>query len=379
MTMAETSSGRATIMDIPLSAAASLSIPPLSAASDASQINRNLSNGSESVGASGRPNGSVSNDLDETETNEDQLSRDLALFLANPSLQAALADGSLDLASYSSTVEQELNELESKCVNVYRRKEKEISTLRTELTDCDAVLLALQEMLLGFQADLGGLSGEIRSIQEKSRVLAVQYGNRKSAEDGLGKFLSHVVIAPNLAQAITSGPVNRVFLEAVQEMNQVYQNVHDSKPQPWSANMPPSQTVAGREMQTHVYKLRCVAIARIREYFLSQMTLLRRPQTNVRMIQVHGLLQYAYLQDFLVEAHPEIANEIFNVYVESMNKVCTIDVSCCCFSILHEEQMLICKCVLCDIALFLILPKLQICSIDALYSLPNLPVTVAPA
>jgi vacuolar protein sorting-associated protein 52 len=184
--------------------------------------------------------------------------------LANPSLQAALADGSLDLASYSSTVEQELQELESQCIQVYRRKESEIATLRSELVDCDAVLLALQEMLLGFQADLGGLSGEIRSIQEKSRTLAVQYGNRKQAEDGLSQFLSHIVIAPNLARSITSGPVNRVFQKAVREMNAIYQNVHDTQPQPWSANVPPSQTTAGREMQTHVYKLRCVAVTRVR-------------------------------------------------------------------------------------------------------------------
>jgi hypothetical protein len=51
------------------------------------------------------------------------------------------------------------------------------------------------------------------------------------------------------------------------------------------------------------------------------MALLRRPQTNVRMIQVHGLLQYAYLQDFLTEANPQIATEIWNVYIESMSKV----------------------------------------------------------
>ena len=51
------------------------------------------------------------------------------------------------------------------------------------------------------------------------------------------------------------------------------------------------------------------------------MALLRRPQTNVRMIQVHGLLQYAYLQDFLTEANPQIATEIWNVYLESMSKV----------------------------------------------------------
>lgn len=297
----EGSGGSKFIMDIPLSAKAAsvLSIPSLngSSSSMANSSSQHLRANNSDLATAPTQAG------EETEeTNEEQLSRDLALcellttykyctgiqttcdtswtrldsyvlsgtlfslflVLANPSLQAALADGSLDLASYSSTVEQELQELESQCIQVYRRKESEISTLRNELVDCDAVLLALQEMLLGFQADLGGLSGEIRSIQDKSRTLAVQYGNRKQAEDGLAQFLSHIVIAPNLARSITSGPVNRVFQEAVREMNDIYQNVHDTQPQPWSANVPPSQTTAGREMQTHVYKLRCVAVTRVR-------------------------------------------------------------------------------------------------------------------
>lgn len=38
------------------------------------------------------------------------------------------------------------------------------------------------------------------------------------------------------------------------------------------------------------------------------------------MIQVHGLLRYAALQDFLEDASPQIANEMLNVYIESMSK-----------------------------------------------------------
>jgi hypothetical protein len=38
------------------------------------------------------------------------------------------------------------------------------------------------------------------------------------------------------------------------------------------------------------------------------------------MIQVHGLLRYSALQDFLEDASPPIASEILNVYLESMNK-----------------------------------------------------------
>jgi len=262
---------------------------------------------------------SASEDDQEVST-ENQLSRDLALFLSNPSLRAALADGSLDLASYSGQVEEELQALETKCIAVYRTKSTEIESLRTDLTECQSVLAALHEMLLGFQADLGGLSGEIRQLQEKSRTLDVQLKNRRLAERGLHQFLEHIVIAPSLAQTITTGTVNPVFLKSVQELNQIYKDCHTSQPQTWSADKPPSETVAGGEMQQLVHKLRLLAVTRIRDYFLQQMVLLRRPQTNIRMIQVHGLLKYAALQDFLADACPEIATEILNVYIESMSK-----------------------------------------------------------
>lgn len=252
--------------------------------------------------------------------NESQLSQDLAQFLANPSLRAALADGSLDLASYSTQVEEEVRQLESECIAVYRSKSEEIKTLRSDLVECQAILASFHEMLLGFQADLGGLSGEIRSLQIKSRDLDVQLKNRREASQGLYSFLEHIVVAPNLAQTLTTGTVNPLFLKSVQELNQIYKDCYSSHPQPWSCNRPPSETVAGREMQEQVTKLRLVAVTRIRDYLLQQMALLRRPQTNVRMIQVHGLLKYAALQDFLVEACPEVATEVFNVYVESMNK-----------------------------------------------------------
>jgi hypothetical protein len=104
-------------------------------------------------------------------------------------------------------------------------------------------------------------------------------------------------------------------------LNRINADVHDKEPKEWSCDTPPSQTVAGHEMKDHVHKLRLVAVSRIRDYFLGQIALLRRPQTNVRMIQVHGLLKYADLQDFLDEASPEVAIEIYNVYVESMGKV----------------------------------------------------------
>lgn len=38
----------------------------------------------------------------------------------------------------------------------------------TQIQGCDAILARMQEMLLGFQADLGGISDEIKHLQVKN-------------------------------------------------------------------------------------------------------------------------------------------------------------------------------------------------------------------
>ena len=258
---------------------------------------------------------------DDQEVNETQLSQDLALFLANPSLRVALADGSLDLASYKHQVHVELQELETKCIAVYRERANDIHIMRKDLQDSQSVLASLHEMLLGFQADLGGLSGDIRSLQQKSRQLDVQLNNRRLAKEGLEVFLAKIVVAPNLFETLVNGTViHPQYLQAVQELQEIYKNCHESTPQAWACNRVPSQTLAGQELQEQLTNLRNLTVTRVRDAFLQQMALLRRPQTNIRMIQVHGLLKYAALQDFLQDASPVVANEILNVYFESMSK-----------------------------------------------------------
>ena len=129
-------------------------------------------------------------------------------------------------------------------------------------------------MLLGFQADLGGLSGDIRKLQDTSKQLGIQLNNRKGAESGLRSFLQHIVLSPQLTHTICKGPVNAEFQNSVKELVQIHHDAHDETPQEWSCNLPPAQTVAGKEMQNHVQQLRLVAVSRIRDYFLQQMTLI---------------------------------------------------------------------------------------------------------
>jgi len=282
-------------------------------------------------------NSNDNNNNDESE----RLSSDLALFLSNPTLRKSLANGSLDLASYSQTIEAELELLEADCISIYRENSSTIASLRVEMDECDVVLAGLQELLLGFQADLGGLSGDIKALQEQSRTLGVQLRNRRDAEMGLRRFLERVVIPPNLADIICSGDIDATFLQCVQDLETKYQYLHLNPNNGTDTNnnideqllqhqqtllattscgLPPLSLPSGLELQTHISKLRLRAVSRTRSYFLHTISELRRPKTNIRIIQINALLKYAPLADFLLEASPRIYAEVRDVYVESMGK-----------------------------------------------------------
>lgn len=251
------------------------------------------------------------------ENESERLSSDLALFLSNPTIQSCLADGSLNLSSYSSTIEAELKSLEDSCISTYQENAQLIQNLREDMDTCDLILASLQEMLLGFQADLGGLSGDIKSLQEQSRTLGYKLQNRKGAEDQLKNYLMRIIVPPSLATMICSGHMGQDFILAVQELERKYQYVH-SRDVLFSQGMRPDQTPSGNEMKQYITQLRHKAIARIRQYFLQTFSQLRKPKTNVRMIQINSLLKYTPLMEFLLDAKVEIYNEVRNVYIESM-------------------------------------------------------------
>mmetsp|Transcript_6823 Transcript_6823/g.10151 ORF Transcript_6823/g.10151 Transcript_6823/m.10151 type:complete len:230 (-) Transcript_6823:8-697(-) len=224
-----------------------------------------------------------------TNSINDQLSTDLASFLTslNPELISQLTDGSLDLTSYQSVVESELQALEAEHISIHREViQDDVQCLKQEVDKCEATLGNLQETLLGFSADLSGLSGDIQHLQNQSLAMALQLSNRTKAEAALTLFLQKVVIPPNMANAIIYDDIDAIFVACVMDLEAKYEYVHgDDDP---SNNIPgdvrdgststsvarssfipppPSQTVAGREVKAHLERLRLKAIERSRLFF----------------------------------------------------------------------------------------------------------------
>ena len=249
------------------------------------------------------------------------LDSELSNFSADPSLTPFLSS-SANLSDHAASITAALLKSERECVQQYVGKGQTVRRLRVDLESCDTVLSEMQDMLLGFQADLGGISDEIKHLQVESAAMNVRLRNRKSAEHRVQSFLSHIIIPPAMAESLCNAEVDGNYVANVKllEEKHKYVNSRDAFDDGSSTDIAPGDTASGKEVAVHVGKLRLKTVAKCRDYFLAKVSEVRRARTNIRVVQVNGLLKYASLMRFLLDAAPDVHDEIRDVYIESMSK-----------------------------------------------------------
>ncbi|XP_060086528.1 vacuolar protein sorting-associated protein 52 homolog, partial [Heteronotia binoei] len=111
-------------------------------------------------------------------------------------VQEALKTG-VDLRQYSKQVELELQQIENASIKDYIKESKNIASLHTQITACDAVLERMEAMLSSFQSDLSSISCEIQTLQEQSVAMNVRLRNRQAVRGRLSQLVDELVV-PNL-------------------------------------------------------------------------------------------------------------------------------------------------------------------------------------
>uniref|UniRef100_A0A7S2WQ93 Vacuolar protein sorting-associated protein 52 homolog n=1 Tax=Rhizochromulina marina TaxID=1034831 RepID=A0A7S2WQ93_9STRA len=119
-----------------------------------------------------------------------------------------------------------------------------------------------------------------------------------------------------MIESLCGPEVNEDYIAHVAALDEKLQQ----RPPDESHGLVAMQTVAGQELHPDMEKLKSRSLVKIREYFLSKIGELRKPKTNVQMIQKAGLLKYHGLMHFLRRHQPEIADEIRATYEESMGR-----------------------------------------------------------
>jgi vacuolar protein sorting-associated protein 52 len=241
----------------------------------------------------------------------DEIDDDLERFQEDETVQQALQRG-VDLRKYAEELSAQLKEAETETVSQYMENKEDVKTLHEQMEDCDAVLARMQEMLLGFQTDLGGISEEIKHLQDESLSMNIRLKNRRAAEELIHKFLDQTAVNPEMAAIISSAPVNEEFVQAVVDLSKKLHYLQQKAPSRdgTSLDLIPSETHVGQTLLPELERLKTRCMTKIKDYFVMKFKELRKPKTNIQMLQQNSLIKFAPLLKFLQEENEAAAEEI---------------------------------------------------------------------
>ncbi|XP_066473420.1 vacuolar protein sorting-associated protein 52 homolog isoform X2 [Tiliqua scincoides] len=226
-------------------------------------------------------------------------------------VQEALRTG-VDLRQYSKQVELELQQIENASIKDYIKESKNIASLHTQITACDAVLERMETMLSAFQSDLSSISCEIQTLQEQSVAMNVRLRNRQAVRGRLSQLVDELVVPNIMISTILEAPVTEQgFLEQLHELNTKISAVKEQSFR---------ETMACADVTDVLDKLKAKAVAKIREFILQKIYSFRKPMTNYQIPQ-NALLKYRFFYQFLLGHERAIAKEVRDEYVETMSKI----------------------------------------------------------
>jgi hypothetical protein len=191
-------------------------------------------------------------------------------------------------------------------------KEKDkFSDLHRSILACDEVLASVETYLTNFQADLGAVSSEIESLQNRSIALNTKLENRKVVEKLLGPAVEDISISPAVVRRIAEGPVDDGFLSALKELEKRSMTTQKkAKEQP--------DLKALSDIRPLLEDLTNKAVERIRDYIVAQIKAIRSPSINAQIIQQQAFLKFKDLYAFLAKHQADLAAQISQAYIFTM-------------------------------------------------------------
>jgi hypothetical protein len=226
-------------------------------------------------------------------------------------LRKAVLDGS-SLEAYALQNASELAILEQQSIEDYLQAVEPVAQLHQEITICDKILGRMEDMLGNFQSDLLGLIDEISALQTQSADIALKLKNRQVVNEILTAYIDGVVVSPGLIKRICEGPIDGQFVADLKELNTKLEHVRSGG----GAARPCISEVA-----PELEKLKTKAVQRIKDFLLEKINSLKRPQTNIQIIQQSVLVEFQALNVFLAQHHPIVEQEIRTLYAHTMSRV----------------------------------------------------------
>eukprot|EP00268_Persea_americana_P023311 TRINITY_DN2295_c0_g1_i3.p1 TRINITY_DN2295_c0_g1~~TRINITY_DN2295_c0_g1_i3.p1 ORF type:complete len:608 (+),score=124.00 TRINITY_DN2295_c0_g1_i3:209-2032(+) len=214
---------------------------------------------------------------------------------------------------YAKGVENNIRQNELDSVQDYIKESDNLVSLHDQIFDCDSILSQMETLLSGFQAEIGSISSEIKSLQEKSMDMGLKLKNRKVAELKLARFNEDIIVPPRMVDIIVDGEVNDEYMRTLEILSKKLKSVE--------VDPMIKTSIALKDVQPELERLRQKAVSKVFEFIVQKLYALRKPKTNIQILQQSVLLKYKYVVLFLKEHGKEVYTEVRGAYIDTMNKV----------------------------------------------------------
>jgi len=243
--------------------------------------------------------------------NFDDLHEYLSKGVADDPVFRAIAQGSASTEKILADVETSLADAEVKCVDDFLAASESLGGLHSEIRTTDEMLEQIELTLSGFQTNLSSISAEIRELQANSMDMNVKLRNRRSAQKVLKEYVNRVVVSPDLVYRICEDEVNESYLNCLEELTQKLEY----------ADSDFASTPAAQQSLPEIERLRAKAVSRIRDFVVNNIDSLKKPKTNLQILQQTVLVKFKFFNVFLRIHHPLVAEEVRQHYVATLRKV----------------------------------------------------------
>ncbi|CAI0402966.1 unnamed protein product [Linum tenue] len=217
------------------------------------------------------------------------------------------------LREYTKGVENNLRQVELDSIQDYIKESDNLVSLHEQIRDCDSILSQMETLLSGFQTEIGSIGSDIKILQEKSMDMGLRLKNRKVAESKLAKFVEDIIVPPRMVDVIVDGEVNDEYLRTLEILSEKLKFVE--------VDLLIKTSKALKDVQPELDKLRQKAVSKVFDFIVQKLQALRKPKTNIQILQQSVLLKYKYAISFLKDHGKEVYTEVRSAYIDTMNKV----------------------------------------------------------
>ncbi|KAK0600536.1 hypothetical protein LWI29_015968 [Acer saccharum] len=217
------------------------------------------------------------------------------------------------LREYTKGVENNIRQVELDSIQDYIKESDNLVSLHDQIRDCDTILSQMETLLSGFQDEIGSISSDIKILQEKSMDMGLKLKNRKVADSKLAKFVEDIIVPPRMVDIVVDGEVNDEYMRTLEMLSKKLKFVE--------VDPMVKTSKALKDVQPELEKLRQKAVSKVFDFIVQKLYALRKPKTNIQILQQSVLLKYKYIVSFLKEHGKDVYNEVRAAYIDTMNKV----------------------------------------------------------